>query len=82
VVWNAHAPELWRRTVIGLRRALDKTARAHGARVRLSYAKAAEFQHRGLIHFHAIFRLDGIDPVHPERTVQPRPRSPPRSWPR
>src|SRR5215472_10983720 len=41
VVWNAHAPELWRRTVIGIRRRLAKLAKAHGARVRLSYAKAA-----------------------------------------
>lgn len=71
VVWNAHSSELWRRTIITLRRQLDKTAKAHGTRVRLSYAKVAEFQRRGLIHFHAIFRLDGIDPSHPERTVQP-----------
>jgi hypothetical protein len=73
VVWNAHCGELWRRTIITLRRQLDKTARAHDARVRLSYAKVAEFQRRGLIHFHAIFRLDGIDAAHPERTVQPHP---------
>ena len=73
VVWNGHASELWRRTVITLRRQLDKTARTHGTRVRLSYAKVAEYQRRGLIHFHAIFRLDGIDPVHPERTAQPHP---------
>ena len=72
-VWNAHAPELWRRTIIALRRQLDKLAKAHGARVRLSYAKVAEFQRRGLIHFHAIFRLDGVDPDHPERTVPPHP---------
>jgi hypothetical protein len=71
VVWNAHAPELWRRTVIGLRRHLDKLARIYGARVKLSYVKAAEFQRRGLIHFHAIFRLDGHDPVHPERVLPP-----------
>jgi hypothetical protein len=69
VVWNAHASELWRRTVITLRRQLAKLARKRGVRVKLSYAKVAEFQRRGLIHFHAIFRLDGIDPVHPERTV-------------
>jgi hypothetical protein len=31
----------------------------------------AEFQRRGLIHFHAIFRLDGLDPLHPERVVPP-----------
>jgi Replication initiator protein, pSAM2 len=73
VVWNAHAPELWRRTVIGIRRQLDKLAKTHGTRVRLSYAKVAEFQRRGLIHFHAIFRLDGIDPTHPERTAPPHP---------
>jgi hypothetical protein len=71
VVWNAHAPELWRRTVIGIRRRLAKLARQHGIQVKLSYAKVAEFQRRGLIHFHAIFRLDGFDPVHPERTVSP-----------
>ena len=73
VVWNAHAPELWRRTVIGIRRRLAKIARQRGIRVKLSYAKVAEFQRRGLIHFHAIFRLDGLDPAHPERTVPPHP---------
>ncbi len=73
VVWNAHAPELWRRTTIAIRRRLDKLARAHGTRVKLSYAKVAEFQRRGLIHFHAVFRLDGHDPAHPERAVPPHP---------
>jgi hypothetical protein len=73
VVWNAHAPELWRRTVIGLRRQLDKLAKTHGIRVKLSYVKVAEFQRRGLIHFHAIFRLDGTDPLHPERVLPPHP---------
>ena len=59
VVWNAHAPELWRRTTIAIRRLLARTAKAAGAgRVALSYAKVAEFQARGLVHFHAIFRLD------------------------
>jgi hypothetical protein len=73
VVWNAHASELWRRTIITLRRQLDKLAKPDGARLRLSYAKVAEFQRRGSIHFHAIFRLDGIDPHHPERTIPPHP---------
>ncbi len=73
VVWNAHAPELWRRTVIGIRRRLAKLAEAHGVRVRLSYAKVAEFQRRGQVHFHAIFRLDGHDPARPERVVPPPP---------
>jgi hypothetical protein len=73
VVWNAHASELWRRTVITIRRRLDQLAKTHGMRVKLSYAKVGEFQRRGLIHFHAIFRLDGLDPNHPERAVPPDP---------
>jgi hypothetical protein len=72
-VWNAHAPELWRRTTIALRRRLDKLAKAHGTRVKLSYVKVAEFQRRGLIHFHTVFRLDGHDLAHPERIVLPHP---------
>jgi hypothetical protein len=72
-VWNAYVGELWRRTVIAIRRQLDKLAKAHGMRVKLSYAKVGEFQRRGLIHFHAIFRLDGLNPTHPERTVPPDP---------
>jgi hypothetical protein len=71
VVWNAHAPELWRRTTIAIRRRLAKLARSHGARVRLSYAKVAEFQARGVVHFHAIFRLDGLDPASPGRVTPP-----------
>jgi hypothetical protein len=73
VVWNAHAPELWRRTIIGIRRRMDKLARSHGARVRVSFVKVAEFQRRSLIHFHAIARLDGQDPLYPEDTVAPPP---------
>ena len=73
VVWNAHAPELWRRTVITIRRHLAKLAKTHGTQVKLTYAKVGEFQRRGLIHFHAIFRLDGLDSIHPERTVPPHP---------
>ena len=48
---------------------MSSTAERHG----VSYAKVAEYQRRRLIHFHAIFRLDGVDPVHPERTIQPHP---------
>jgi hypothetical protein len=63
VVWNAHAPELWRRTTIAIRRHLARTAKAvRAGKVQLSYAKVAEFQGRGLVHFHAIFRLDATSP--------------------
>jgi excisionase family DNA binding protein len=45
-----------------LRRALARQAgltyKAFAARVRVSYAKVAEYQRRGVVHFHAIIRLD------------------------
>ena len=68
VVWQYHAPELWRRFTIRLRRelarALGMTQRAAACIVRLQFAKVAEFQRRGVVHFHAIIRLDGIHPEH------------------
>ena len=71
VVWNAHVGELWRRTVIGVRRELARAARTHGGTVRLSYAKVAEFQRRGVVHLHALLRLDGVDPEDRDRIVPP-----------
>jgi hypothetical protein len=35
------------------------TRKAFTAQARLSYAKVAEYQRRGVVHFHAIIRLDG-----------------------
>jgi hypothetical protein len=62
VVWNALAPELWRRTTIALQRALARLLGLReaelGRLVRVSYAKVAEFQRRGGVHFHAVIRLD------------------------
>jgi hypothetical protein len=62
VLWNALAPELWRRTTIALHRALGRLAglqeRELRRLVRISYAKVAEIQRRGAIHFHAVLRLD------------------------
>ncbi len=63
VLFNACAPELWRRFTITLRRSLARraglTGQALNAQVRVSYAKVAEYQRRGVVHFHAIIRLDG-----------------------
>ncbi len=63
VLFNAYAPELWRRFTITLRRTLARraglTGKAFVAQARLSYAKVAEYQRRGVVHFHAIVRLDG-----------------------
>lgn len=35
--------------------------------INTSCGKAAEFQARAVVHFHALIRLDGIDPDHPDR---------------
>jgi len=62
VLWNALAPELWRRTTIAVQRALGRLVGLREGElrrlVRISYAKVAEFQRRGAIHFHAVIRLD------------------------
>jgi hypothetical protein len=73
VVWNALAPQLWRRTTIYLRRALARkaglTVTQLRGELRVSYGKVAEYQARGAVHLHAIIRLDGSDP-----------QTPPPSW--
>jgi hypothetical protein len=40
--------------------------------VRLSFGKVAEMQRRGVVHFHAIIRLDGRDPDDPD-AIAPAP---------
>ena len=63
VLWNAHAPALWARFTTHLRREIahaagltQRTLRHHAT---LSYAKVAEYQKRGQIHFHTVIRIDG-----------------------
>ena len=62
MLWNALAPELWRRTTIAVQRALGRLVGLQEGELRqlmrISYAKVAEFQRRGAIHFHAVIRLD------------------------
>jgi hypothetical protein len=62
VLWNAMAPELWRRTAIQIPRELARlTGLSHRQlrrRVRVSYVKVAEYQRRGALHFHVLIRLD------------------------
>jgi hypothetical protein len=64
-VWNAAFGALWRRTVTYLPRELAALARlsvrALRSQVRMTYAKVAEFQARGVVHVHAVIRLDGPD---------------------
>ncbi|MFI6742135.1 replication initiator [Nonomuraea sp. NPDC050451] len=81
VLWNAHVGELWRRTVIYVYRALAALAPSVGGgpvtvrgvreMLRVSYAKVAEFQKRGVVHLHVLARLDGVNPEDPEQTIAP-----------
>ncbi|NUT92761.1 MAG: replication initiation protein [Saccharothrix sp.] len=68
VLWQAHAGKLWHRFTIALRRALARaaglTVREFKDHARLSYAKVAEYQRRGLVHFHAVVRIDGPEGSH------------------
>jgi hypothetical protein len=56
---------LWARFTIALRRHLAAAIGVPGSRfrdhARLSFAKVAEYQRRGLVHFHAVIRLDGAE---------------------
>jgi hypothetical protein len=62
VLWNALAGRLWSRTTIYVYRILAQlTGLTEGQLrrlVRISFAKVAEYQKRGAVHFHAIIRLD------------------------
>jgi hypothetical protein len=74
VLFNATSPELWRRFTLALRRRLAKSAGLTQWELReqvtVSFAKVAEYQRRGVVHFHAVIRLDGPD----------GPASPPPAW--
>ncbi|MFI1519520.1 replication initiator [Kitasatospora cineracea] len=63
VLWNAHAGKIWARFSIYLRREVAKRAglsqREFRTYARISFAKVAEYQKRGAVHFHAVIRLDG-----------------------
>jgi hypothetical protein len=63
VIWQYRAPDLWRRFTITLRRLVAKHLAVPAIRLdgvaTVQYAKVAEYQRRGAIHFHALVRLDG-----------------------
>lgn len=63
VLWNAHAGRLWDRFTTAVRRDLASAVGLSRTRLRhhavVSFAKVAEYQRRGAIHFHAVVRLDG-----------------------
>jgi hypothetical protein len=72
VAFNWHAPELWRRFTITLRRVLARdaglTSKDFAEHCRLSFVKVAEFQRRAVVHFHGLIRLDApADEFEPPR---------------
>jgi hypothetical protein len=62
VLFNASAAALWRRFVIYLPRHLARlsgvTQKTLRSQVRIRFVKVAEYQTRGVVHFHAVIRLD------------------------
>ncbi|MBR7830570.1 replication initiation protein [Actinospica sp. MGRD01-02] len=65
VLWNASFGVLWNQFVKQIGRAAAERAGVRRGElpklVRLSFAKVVEFQRRGSIHAHAVFRFDGPD---------------------
>lgn len=63
VLWNASAGALWNRTVIAIRRGLarriDVPVQHLSSFAQLSFVKVVEYQARGVVHLHAVIRLDG-----------------------
>jgi hypothetical protein len=68
VVWNNTVGELWRCTTIYLRRHIARhaglTQKHASQRVALAYAKVGEYHKRGLVHVHALLRLDRAMPAY------------------
>jgi hypothetical protein len=62
VLFNACAGDLWRRFTTYLPRQLARlsgvTLKDLGTALRIRYVKVAEYQARGVVHFHAVIRLD------------------------
>ena len=62
MLFNAHAGDLWRRFTTYLPRHLARltglTQKRLRALARVRYVKVAEYQARGVVHFHAVIRLD------------------------
>jgi hypothetical protein len=77
VLFSWHAPELWRRFTIQLRRFLSRQLRDRAEspkNTRVSFMKVVELQRRGLPHFHAVIRLDaaselGQPPSPPDTSI-------------
>ena len=72
VLFNAYAADLWRRFITYLPRRLawlaGVTQKTLHDQLRIRFVKVAEYQARGVVHFHAVIRLDA-----PGEDYQPPP---------
>ena len=72
MLFNGHAGALWRRFTTYLPRHLARlagvTQKALRSVLRIRYVKVGEYQARGIVHFHAVIRLDA-----PGQDYQPPP---------
>jgi hypothetical protein len=72
VLFNAYAGDLWRRFITYLPRHLARLAgisqKTLFSQLRIRFVKVAEYQARGVVHFHAVIRLDA-----PGEDYQPPP---------
>ena len=63
VLWQAHVGPLWARFTLAVRRKLAAVGGIPVRRLRdealVSFARVAEYQRRGLVHVHAVVRVDG-----------------------
>ncbi len=77
VLFTWHAPQLWHRFSINLRRLLAHHLRDLGAdpaSVRIAHVKVVEMQARGIPHLHTVIRLD--DATHPASEPPVAPAAP------
>jgi hypothetical protein len=73
VVWNNTVGELWRCTTIYLRRHVARDAGLTQAERRAlpAYARVGEYHKRGLVHVHALVRLDRAMPDYRKEELRP-----------
>jgi hypothetical protein len=75
VIWNNTLSELWRRTTVYLPRHLAAVLGVTQERLKtlawVSCVKVAEYQARGLVHLHVVFRVDRAMPEYRKHEVRP-----------
>ena len=87
VLFNAYAADLWRRFTTYLPRHLARLPgsprKSCAPWLRIRFVKVAEYQARGVVHFHAVIRLDapGEDYQPPPPGITAERCATPSAWP-